>query len=117
VVSDALKRLIREQKIRTDAALAEREATRLAEVRAAFYEGMAAGSDAYWQERPPDDYWLESAARRSLYAGPPVPIELPSRAALFRKLGRHARGYRYNPFRDPGRVLGGSGPHKGKRRT
>lgn len=105
---ESIKRMLRERKMREDEAFAEREHRRLAEVKAAFFEGMAAGYDRSWMERPPGDYWLESDARRTLYAGPPVPIEHPERAALFRQLGRHRRGYSYDPQRDPGRVIGKS---------
>lgn len=101
---DARARMRRERKMLTDAAFAERERRRLAEVRAAFFEGMAAGNDFLWMERPPDDYWLESDARRSLYAGPPRPDD-PSRRAV---LAMRNRGAPYDPSRDPGRVIGDS---------
>lgn len=104
MVSDALKRLMYERKLREDEAFCEREARRLAEVRAAFFEGMEAGNDALWMERPPEDYWLESDSRRNLFAGPPKPEDPGKRAVLALK----NRGAPYDPRRDPGRVIGGS---------
>lgn len=112
MVSDAMKRLRREQKMRTDEAFAEREARRLQEVKAAFYEGMAAGQDRLWMERPEDDYWLESDARQNLYAGPPLPLDPMVRL----KAGRGLPRYPYDPQRDPGRVIGKSFSLSGKRR-
>lgn len=113
--ADARARMKRERKMLTDAAFAEREHRRVAEVKAAFFEGMAAGNDALWQERPPDDYWLESDARRFLFAGPPRP-ECPSKRAL---LAMKNRGAPYDRTRDPGRVIGDSfmpSPGKGRRK-
>lgn len=101
MVTEALRRLQRERKMRTDAAFAEREARRLAEVKAAFFEGMEAGYDRSWMERPPEDYWLESDSRRDLFSGPPKPAD-PSKRAV---LAVRNRGAPYDPQRDPGRVL------------
>lgn len=115
MVSDALHKVRREAKLRTDQAFAERERRRMEEVKAAFYEGMLAGNDALWIERPPDDYWLESDARRDLFAGPPKP-ECPSKRAV---LAMRNRGAPYDARRDPGRVLAperkGKGRHGRKR--
>lgn len=113
MVTEALKRLRWEQRLRENERLAELEARRLAEVREAFFEGMAAGNDAWWHERPPEDYWLESDARRNLYAGPPKPPDPSKRAVIAIK----SRGAPYDPQRDPERVLGNSfSPSKGRRR-
>lgn len=113
MVTDALLRLRHEAKLRTDQAFAERERRRYDEVTAAFYEGMAAGNDALWHERPPEDYWLESDARQRLYAGPPRP-ECPSKRAV---LAMKNRGAPYDPRRDPGRVLAPEGKRKRKGRN
>jgi hypothetical protein len=104
MISEALKRLLWERQLRENAALAEREARRLAEVKAAFFEGMEAGAGLFWHERDPNEYWLESAARRDLYAGPPMPDD-PSKRAAIRIKATHGgrRRHRYDPQRDPGR--------------
>lgn len=109
MISDALKRMMYERKLREDEAFCEREAQRLEEVKAAFYEGMSAGWDGLWLERPPDDYWLESDTRRNLYAGPPMP-EYPSKRAALMTKATHGgrRRHNYDPQRDPGRVAGAS---------
>lgn len=108
----AMERVRLERKRRTNEAFAERESRRLAEIKAAFYEGMAAGNDLLWMERPPDDYWLESDTRRDLYAGPPKPACPSKRAALAMK----NCGAPYDPVRDPGRVVGVSFSPTPKRR-
>lgn len=112
MVTDALRRVRHEQKMRENDALAEREFRRLDEVKAAFMEGMAAGNDQLWHERPAEDYWLESDARRTLFAGPPLPNDI----RVMVKAGRGRRGQPYNPARDPGRVIGNSFSPSSKRR-
>lgn len=101
MVSDALRRLRREQQLRASSILSERERARYEEVRHAFFEGMLAGSDQLWMERPPEAYWLESDTRRGLFAGPPRP-ECPSKRAV---LSIRNRGAPYDARRDPGRVV------------
>jgi hypothetical protein len=109
MVSDALKQLMHERKLREDEAFCDREARRLAEVKDAFFEGMLAGHDWLWHERPPGEYWLESETRRNLYAGPPKPEDPSKRAAMMiRATHGGRRPYNYDPQRDPGRVLGTS---------
>lgn len=117
MVTEATHRMIREWLLRERAELGEREARRIEEVRSAFFEGMAAGFDRSWLERPPEDYWLESDARRTLFAGPPIPNDPHMRL----RAGRGRPDYSYDPRRDPGRVVGDSfrldgSRRKGKRR-
>lgn len=107
MISEALKRLLWEQRLRDNDALAEREHRRLAEVKAAFFEGMEAGATLFWHERDPNEHWLESDARRDLFAGPPMPDDPSRRAAIRMKATQGGRRrHRYDAQRDPSSLRG-----------
>ena len=93
MVSDYLRRLIWERRLREN----ELEMRRLAELRdrvsEAFFEGYCSGMDV----RDPAEAWQHSWARRDLFPGPPTPVH--KRALLA------ARGL-YDRLREPG----GPGP-------
>lgn len=92
----AIRKMQWERRLRENLVEMERQVTRVEEVQDAFYEGVAAADRLFDSAigGDPLELWKLSQSRKRLFAGPPVPVHLSTKAS--------AAGYPVCQCRRPG---------------